>query len=306
MFRLAHISDVHLGPLPKVSFSELASKRITGYVNWRRNRSKHLFGEALDTITDAIADMQVDHVAITGDMVNLATNTEIDSVHRWLDERFDPARTSLVPGNHDAYVLGALKKATMLWHPWMLSGETDSPRDKVFPTLVRRGQVALVGISTANPSLPFMATGDFSSAQARKATALLHQAGEEGLFRVILIHHPPVRNAAAWHKRLNGISRFARMIGASGAELILHGHTHLDTLHHLSGPDGPIPVVGIASASQAIGGTKPAAGFNLFEISGRTGAWQIDHRRFSLAGDGPGVAENPVAVIAVPSQPPAA
>ena len=36
--RLAHISDVHLGPLPKVKRSELFSKRITGYVNFRRNR----------------------------------------------------------------------------------------------------------------------------------------------------------------------------------------------------------------------------------------------------------------------------
>ncbi|TIO72439.1 MAG: metallophosphoesterase, partial [Mesorhizobium sp.] len=34
MLRLAHISDVHLGPLPDVTYRDLASKRVLGYVNW--------------------------------------------------------------------------------------------------------------------------------------------------------------------------------------------------------------------------------------------------------------------------------
>ncbi|RVC83466.1 metallophosphoesterase, partial [Mesorhizobium sp. M4A.F.Ca.ET.022.05.2.1] len=42
MFRLAHISDVHLGPLPGVTYRELASKRVVGYVNWQRNRRRHM------------------------------------------------------------------------------------------------------------------------------------------------------------------------------------------------------------------------------------------------------------------------
>lgn len=298
MFRLAHISDVHLGPLPKVSFRELATKRITGYVNWHRNRRKHLFGTTLETITGAITAMDVDHVAITGDMVNLATRIEIEAVRAWLESGFDPASTTLVPGNHDAYVPGALKKATALWQPWMLSGETRIGRGNLFPTFTRRGPVAMIGISTANASLPFMATGDFSATQAKKAAALLRQAGEEGLFRVVLIHHPPVYGAAAWHKRLKGIRRFARMIGATGADLILHGHTHLDTLHHLKGPEGQIPVVGIASASQGHGGSRPPAGFNLFEVSGAKGSWEIGHKRFSLSPDGTSVIENPAALIA--------
>ena len=42
MFRLAHISDVHLGPLPDVTYRDLASKRMVGYVNWQRNRRRFL------------------------------------------------------------------------------------------------------------------------------------------------------------------------------------------------------------------------------------------------------------------------
>ncbi len=39
-----------------------------------------------------------------------------------------------------------------------------------------------------------------------------------------------------------------------GAELILHGHNHRLMTHYIEGPDRPVPVVGVASAS-AIRGT---------------------------------------------------
>lgn len=293
MFRLAHISDVHLGPLPKVSFAELASKRVTGYVNWRRNRARHLFGAALETVVEAIAAEGVDHLAITGDLVNLATSTEIETAKAWLSANFDPVRTTLVPGNHDAYVPGALRHAVRSWMPWIVSGgNVDTRRSTPFPTIARRGDVAIVGLSSANASLPFMATGDFSARQAHAAGRHLDEAGREGRFRVVLIHHPPVHGAAAWHKRLKGITRFRRMIRAHGAELVLHGHTHLDTLHHIAGPRGLVPVVGIASASQGPGGMRPSAAFNLFEISGGPGTWVLNHRRISLSGDGREMVEN--------------
>ena len=46
MFRLAHLSDIHLGPLPELSFRELASKRVTGWYNWQRNRRRMMFGDS--------------------------------------------------------------------------------------------------------------------------------------------------------------------------------------------------------------------------------------------------------------------
>lgn len=293
MFRLAHISDIHLGPLPKVSLAELASKRVTGYVNWRRNRRKHLFGTALDAIVEAMAEKNADHVAITGDLVNLATSTEIETARSWLEANFHPDKTTLVLGNHDAYVPGALRHSVKAWLPWILSGDNAHSGSTPFPTLSIRGDVAIIGLSSANASLPFMATGEFTSRQARATSRLLDAAGREGKFRVILIHHPPVHGAAAWHKRLRGITRFRRMIRSHGAELILHGHTHLDSLHVLPGLHGPVPVAGIASASQEPGSNRPAAGFNLFDISGKAGNWNLVHRRFTLRADGSVVADNP-------------
>ena len=56
MFRLAHLSDVHLGPMPPVTLRHLASKRITGYVNWRIGRRHQHTGEVTEAILAAIAE----------------------------------------------------------------------------------------------------------------------------------------------------------------------------------------------------------------------------------------------------------
>ncbi len=285
MFKLAHISDVHLGPLPNLTIRELASKRITGYVNWHRNRRKHLFANALDMVIEDLRTHEPDHLAITGDLVNLASGIEIRLVAEWLREAGAPLDTSVVPGNHDAYVPGAHDKAVQAWYDYM-RGDDDPliwrEGYKLFPYIRRRGPVALIGCSTSIATPPFSATGYFSARQARETVELLKTAGEEGLFRVVMIHHPPIRGAAASHKRMIGIRRFAAAISMGGAELVLHGHTHLNTLYWLEGREKRVPVVGIASASQGPGAVKPPAGYNLFSIDGGPGAWQLKWDRYGL------------------------
>ena len=51
MFRLAHVSDIHLSPLPNLRKRDFATKRITGYLNWRFNR-KHIHG--IDALTPSV------------------------------------------------------------------------------------------------------------------------------------------------------------------------------------------------------------------------------------------------------------
>jgi 3',5'-cyclic AMP phosphodiesterase CpdA len=292
MFRLAHISDVHLGPLPALTFLELFSKRITGFVNWHRNRRRHLFTNTLDVVLDDIERHAPDHMAITGDLVNLASSLEIAAVRHWLAEAGAPEDVSLVPGNHDAYVRGAYEKATRAWYPYMRGDAAPEEWQEgmhVFPYLRVRGPVAIVGCSTAVATPPFSASGYFGSRQARETVNMLRAAGEAGLFRVVLIHHPPIRGATAFHKRMIGIRRFAATISTGGAELVLHGHTHLDTVHWLAGQTKPVPVVGIASASQGPGGHKPPAGYNLFSISGGPGSWSVTRERYALTADGLGL-----------------
>ncbi len=110
MFRLAHLSDVHLGPLPDVAYRDLVSKRITGYVNWHRNRRQFLHDSVIDAIVGDMKASGANHIAVTGDLVNLALDIEIDMARQWLELLGDPHDVSVVPGNHDAYVPGALRQ----------------------------------------------------------------------------------------------------------------------------------------------------------------------------------------------------
>lgn len=303
MFKLAHISDVHLGPLPRLSIRELASKRITGFVNWHRNRRKHLFGGTLDLLLEDIRRHDADHLAVTGDLVNLASSIEIRTAAEWLESVGDPNFTSIVPGNHDAYVPGAYEKSIRAWYPYVrgdLAPEEWREDRHVFPYLRVRGRVALIGCSSAVATPPFAASGFFGERQARDTVNMLRAAGEAGLFRVVMVHHPPIRGATSFYKRMIGIRRFAAVVSTGGAELVLHGHTHLNTLNWLRGQTGPVPVLGIASASQGPGSIKPRAAYNLITIDGAPGAWDLKAERFSLDEHGEGMDPKSEMVLGAP------
>ncbi|GAB5376349.1 MAG: hypothetical protein AcusKO_28110 [Acuticoccus sp.] len=62
--RIAHLSDPHLGPLPRPSLPALMSKRaVFGYLNWVRNRRKSLAGGILDTLLADLNAQRPDHIS---------------------------------------------------------------------------------------------------------------------------------------------------------------------------------------------------------------------------------------------------
>jgi 3',5'-cyclic AMP phosphodiesterase CpdA len=285
MFRLAHLSDIHLGPLPDVDYRDLASKRITGYVNWQRNRRRHMRDSIIDQIVADVKAECPDHIAVTGDLVNLALDREIEMARLWLELLGSPHDVSLVPGNHDAYVPGALDKACRAWGPWMAGDGAEGLADShSFPYMRVRGGIALIGTSTARATAPFMANGYFRSGQAMRLGEMLDEAARMKLFRIVMIHHPPVRGAAAAHKRLFGISLFQKTMRRHGAELILHGHTHEPTLYWIPGRRAEIPVVGVAAAGEAFGSRRPLAQYNLIDIAPDRHGWAVRLTRRGVSG----------------------
>src|SRR5207248_10880142 len=101
-FTLAHLSDPHLPPLPTPRLAELAGKRVLGYLNWTRNRRKVYRGEVLDAQGSDLRAQAPDHVAMTGDVGNLAIEAEIAPALSGLKGVGQPDRATAVPGNHDA------------------------------------------------------------------------------------------------------------------------------------------------------------------------------------------------------------
>ena len=270
-FTLAHLSDPHLAPLPKPRWRELLNKRITGYINWQRNRRFVHERTVLDTIVADLKAQAPNNIACTGDIANFALREEFTRGRAWLQGLGSAHDVSLVPGNHDAYVRGALEYASRAWGDYML-GDAGAG----LPYLRRRGPLALIGVSSAVPTAWALATGRLGGPQLVALAKLLHALKDEGLFRVVLIHHPPVSRATS-HKLLRDAWALKHVIAAQGAELMLHGHDHLAMLNWLQGPDDTrVPAVGVPSASAAPGRAKHAAGYNLYRVEGAPGSWRCE------------------------------
>jgi 3',5'-cyclic AMP phosphodiesterase CpdA len=126
--------------------------------------------------------------------------------------------------------------------------------------------VAIVGLSSARPTAPLLATGRLGVAQCEALEARLHALREEGRVRVVLVHHTPTPGESP-RRRLVDAPALRRVLARAGAELVLHGHAHRAVFASLPGPEGPIPVVGAPSAS-APSPKDPSrrAGYHLFAI----------------------------------------
>ena len=87
-------------------------------------------------------------------------------------------------------------------------------------------------------------------------------------------------------KRLVDAAAFRDAIAAAGAELVIHGHDHVRSLDYIDGPRARVPVIGVPSASAAFGKDHDPAGYNLYRIDGRPGAWTCAVERRGLGAQG--------------------
>ena len=272
-FALAHLSDPHL-PIPAGALrplTQLAGKRSLAYLGWLRKRAGAIQPEAL------LADLAAhgpDHVAVTGDLTNLALPVEFAAARDWLARIGPPTRVTAIPGNHDATVPVPWERGLGLWRPWMAGDSAGENRPTRFPFLRRRGPVALIGLSSAVPTPPGSAEGWLGAEQLARLPPLLEEAGRDGLFRVVLVHHPPLLGRGGWRRALRDRDALRGVLARSGAELVLHGHHHATLRAEVEGLAGPIPVFGAPLALRT--GREPA-GWHLHRIA-RDGAagWRLD------------------------------
>ena len=272
-FTLAHLSDVHFPPLPAVRLRELANKRVLGYLNWIKNRHAIHRREVLDGLVADIKAHAPDQIAVTGDLVNLALEQEYAPVARWLAEVGTPDQLTVVPGNHDAYVLATQHRFAESFGDYLRGDDYDGVPE--FPFVRRRGPLALIALSSAVPTAPLMATGRLGAAQLAALERMLAQLAGETLFRVVLIHHPPT--AKSRQKWLSDAPQLLALLRRYGVELVLHGHDHVHSTVWVEGPQAPIPVVGVPSASALPHGHHPGAAYNLFAIERDNDTWRCTH-----------------------------
>ena len=272
-FTLAHLSDPHLPPLPAARFRDLAGKRVLGYLHWTRKRHKFHRRDVLDALVSDMQAQAPDQIAVTGDLINLALEAEFAPSRAWLESIGTPNRVTVVPGNHDAYVRATQHRFAEAWRDYLVGDQ--APGDGApFPSLRRRGPMALIGVSSAVPTPPFMATGKLGASQLEALERLLVALSTEQAFRVLLVHHPLRLDARM--KRLTDSRALLALLKQYGVELVLHGHDHVHSTIWIDGPQGKIPAVGVPSASALAHGRYPAAAYNLFSIQREGAVWRCE------------------------------
>ena len=272
-FTLAHLSDPHLAPLPAARLRDLAGKRAFGYLNWTRNRHKFHRRDVLDALVSDMQAQAPDHIAITGDLVNLALEAEFAPSRAWLESVGAPDRVTVIPGNHDAYVRATRHHFAEAWGHYF-DGDDGRDGGVTFPSLRRRGPLALISVSSAVPTPPLMATGRLGRTQLDALEGVLARLSAEQAFRVLLIHHPLHSDSRV--KRLTDSSKLLALLKQHGVELILHGHDHVHSTIWIDGPKSAIPAIGVPSASAVAHGRYPGAAYNLFSIERDGEAWRCE------------------------------
>jgi 3',5'-cyclic AMP phosphodiesterase CpdA len=278
IFTLAHLSDPHL-PIPLAlprPLRRLAGKRLLAYLSWRRKRHAVHSSHVLEELLSDLAAHAPDHMAITGDLTNLALPEEFIAARDWLARLGAPGRVTVVPGNHDATVPVPWPRGQGLWEPWM-RGDEVRPDGHRFPFLRRCGPVALLGLSSAVATPPFSAAGRLGRGQVARLRQALDDLGGQDLFRVVLVHHPPVAGEGGRRKALRDRAALCDALREAGAELVLHGHHHVSRLVSLPGPLGPIPVIGLPPALSCIAAPEVAR-WHLHRITREapaSGGWSL-------------------------------
>ena len=215
-------------------------------------------------------------------LISTTLSTLFRKVRQWLHSLGPPSQVTVIPGNHDAYVQTAWDPTFAQWLDYMATDAAEPPGAEgtnsfsaIFPSLRILGMVALIGVSTARPSAPLLAIGTVGAAQLEKLAEILTKTGKQGLFRVVLIHHPPGPATVTWHKRLTDGDAFRQVLAQRGAELLLHGHAHRTSVTHVQTPSGIAPAIGVPSASAYSHEAKRRARYHLYRLSSNARGWDV-------------------------------
>ncbi|MEO8652324.1 MAG: metallophosphoesterase [Hyphomicrobiaceae bacterium] len=274
-FALAHLSDVHLGPLPAVGLRHWNLKRVLGWLNWQYRR-RHVYSrDVLDRLVDDLRVQAPDHIAVTGDLANLGLPAEHELALDWLGTLGTPDRVTVIPGNHDIYSGIGADLGTARWQPYMSANTAATDHaiaeamggEHAFPFVRRFGKLAIIALNSAVPTLPFYAIGRLGPQQLDQLAKILDRLGAEGMMRVVLIHHPPLPGLSKPRHDLEDAAALADVLERHGAELVLHGHEHSEMLAWHPTHGGRIPIIGVPSASLAMPyKQEPLARYNLYRL----------------------------------------
>lgn len=274
VFRIAHISDTHVLSPAGVHWREMFfNKRITGHANTILRRGRVHRRGSLEAVLDAAA-ASADHLVVTGDITNLALESEYHEALSLLERIAGSVEVTVIPGNHDLY-LPPVSHHHRFPHHFGAFLRSDLPEAALdlpagpFPCVKLRGPVAVIGLSSAVPRPPFIAAGYVGHDQLHALESILARPEVAGRTPVILVHHPPVDSRIRLLQLRDGLTDAAALrdvLSSLERGLVLFGHLHVRMHCVLPTRAGALDLVCASGAALDHEDESVRAGFNLYEL----------------------------------------
>lgn len=228
----------------------LLGKRLTGAANLLFNRGGNFPADVARALLADVNAQRPDHLVVSGDLSNLSYPGEFRLVDQLLQGADLPAeQITVVPGNHDCYTRGTLRREVFSAHLGRYLRGQRQPGPGAFPLLKLQPGLAVLALDSSRPSAPLMAVGTLGGRQLRLARWLLGLDEARRRFRLVVVHHPPLPTHTHWHNGLTDAEALLEVLREAGADLVVHGHIHRHSRGSVPGPDGEIPVISAGSGT---------------------------------------------------------
>lgn len=221
--RIIQLSDIHVwryswNPL------RLMSKRTVGIVSLMAGRAKKFRLERLAAVIERVRSLEPDHVLITGDLSTTALPGEFADARAALAPILtDPSRATVIPGNHDRYTTGSVRRR----HFERAFGEF-MPRP-TFPWLRTIDEkTAILGLDATRSHLS--PTGRLPLSQLDEARAMVADPATRARRLIVACHYPvvapPIYAAELAAKRMKNAEDVRTWLATLGPHMYCCGHVH--------------------------------------------------------------------------------
>ncbi len=221
--RLVHISDIHFWQYAFNPFL-LFNKRLLGMASLLVRRARKFRLERVQEVVERVLSLAPDHILITGDLTTTALPVEFRAARQALDPWLrDPSRATVLPGNHDRYTHGALRKRLFEQYFGEFAPEPAYPWLRFLAP-----DTAILGLDPTRPALT--ARGRLPHRQLERSKELIAGQGSRIRRLIVACHYPvevprPYRQDLA-SKNLVNSEELGRWLAAVGPHLYCCGHVH--------------------------------------------------------------------------------
>ncbi len=273
--RVGHISDLHILHLDQPAPLEFLNKRLVGGLNLILNRSKAHSRQVVERALAQLDELDVDHIVISGDLTNLALESEFIAAAEVVSTIADATdRVTVVPGNHDYYTPGAVRAGRFEEHfaPFLKSDLPEFQLDHGYPFCHLRGPVAFIGLNSGIATPWLFATGRVRDDELLATRELLAHEEIKSRFKVVVVHHPlfpDEHHRVYFNRRLINRADLLDVVRHGDVDVVMHGHNHVFSIVRVPklGSPGTTFVCEAGSTSMDGGGDERIAGrFNIYTI----------------------------------------